>query len=224
MASTAPILQIVQVFQCNICHTSLAATSLKRHKRTVHGDRSAEAGRQWVCKVCGKSLQTQARLIQHEHSHSRNLKENVFSCEECQYFTNNKDYMTDHMRRMHRAKEGMWMCMQGTCKNRPKSFINNHLLAAHQKNHDNFPCPKCKKSFGAKRNMLRHLKTVHKKQAEHDTTGNSNNSENDMNLNFDPVDIANVDLDQAIVLPFDLWIHEDVSCSSVFSGLGYFKI
>ena len=51
--------------------------------------------------------------------------------------------------------------------------------------------------------MLRHLKTVHKKQAEHDTTGNSNNSENDLNLNFDPVDIANVDLDQAIVLPFD---------------------
>ena len=147
--STAPLLQITQIFQCDICHASLAAASLKRHKRTVHGDRSS--GKQWVCRTCNKSLQTKSRLIQHERSHTHTaMKDNVFSCEECQYSTNDKDYFADHTRRMHKAKEGMWMCMVGTCKNRPKSFINNKLLATHRKNHENVSCTQCEKSFGGK--------------------------------------------------------------------------
>ena len=40
---------------------------------------------------------------------------------------------------------------------------------------------------------------------DHDKTGNSNSSQIDMNLNFEQVDqLASVDLDQAIVLPFDM--------------------
>ena len=76
MASTAPI-QITQLFQCDICYANLAATSLRRQSRAVHGDKSS--GKQWTCKVCEKSLQTKARLIQHEKSHGVNLQEKVFS-------------------------------------------------------------------------------------------------------------------------------------------------
>ena len=71
-------------------------------------------------------------------------------------------------------------------------------------NHENVSCTECKKTFGAKRNMLRHIKNIHKKE-DHDKTGNSNSSQIDMNLNFEQVNqLASVDLDQAIVLPFDM--------------------
>ena len=168
----------------------------------MHGDKSS--GKQWTCKVCEKSLQTKARLIQHEKSHGVNLQEKVFSCEECKYSTNDKGYFADHKRRIHKSSEGLRMCMAGTCKNKPKSFLNNRLLVEHRKNHENVSCTECKKTFGAKRNMLRHIKNVHKKE-DHGKTGNSNSSQIDMNLNFEQVDqLASVDLDQAIVLPFDM--------------------
>ena len=210
--TTVPHIQITQFFQCDICHVSLAAASLRRHKRTVHGDISS--GKQWLCGTCRKSLQTKSRLIQHERSHDQTMRDNTFFCEECQYASNNKEYFADHMRRMHNAKEGMWMCMAGRCKNRPKSFINNTLLATHKKNHDNVKCTHCEKSFGAKRNMLRHVKSVHKAK-DHDNTGNSNESQNDTNANLD-FDTASVESDplsrmplvdlnaEFIVLPFDL--------------------
>ena len=210
--TTIPHIQITQVFQCDICHVSLAAASLMRHKRTVHGDKSS--GKQWLCGTCNKSLQTKSRLIAHERSHEHTMKDNIFFCEECQFSTNNKEYFADHMRRIHKPKEGMWMCMAGNCKNRPKSFINHNLLVTHRKNHENVKCTHCEKIFGAKRNMLRHVKNVHKPK-EHDNTGNSNESQNDANLNLD-VDTASVEIDplarvplvdhntDVIVLPWDL--------------------
>ena len=70
----------------------------------MHGDKSS--GKQWTCKVCEKSLQTKARLIQHEKS-IVNLQEKVFSCEECKYSTNDKGYFADHKRRIHKSSEGL---------------------------------------------------------------------------------------------------------------------
>ena len=72
----------------------------------------------------------------------------------------------EHMTRTHiHVKiqgQGLWMCIMGKCKNKPKSFVNNQLLAKHAKIHDSNPCTKCQKTFGAKRNLVRHLRTVHK--------------------------------------------------------------
>ena len=73
-----------------------------------------------------------------------------------------KDYLRDHQRKMHQAKDGMWMCIKGSSAEKPKSFVNNHLLSRHQHHHESFPCTKCQKSFGAKKNMVRYLNTVHK--------------------------------------------------------------
>ena len=79
------------------------------------------------------------------------------------------------------------MCIMGKCKNKPKSFVNNQLLAKHAKIHDSNPCTKCQKTFGAKRNLVRHLKTVHKETEADDQniSENSNNSQIDLNVNVD---------------------------------------
>ena len=94
-------LRLEQVFQCDVCKVSLAPTSFKRHKKTVHGDSSS--GKQWKCKSCNKSLQTKSRLIHKENY----VKENQFSCQECKYSTDNRDYLKDHQRKMHRAKSSL---------------------------------------------------------------------------------------------------------------------
>ena len=59
-----------------------------------------------LAKFVKKSLQTKARLIQHEKS-IVNLQEKVFSCEECKYSTNDKGYFADHKRRIHKSSEGL---------------------------------------------------------------------------------------------------------------------
>ena len=116
---------------------------------------------------CGKILQTKDRLIQHEKSHRLNAEElQTYSCDICKYKTNSKAYFNDHNKRMHKAQPGLWMCMSGTYKENPKSFINHQQMTKHQKIHENVSCPECNKSFVARRNMKRHMKNVHKARNE----------------------------------------------------------
>ena len=190
-----------QLFECDVCKVSLAATSIKRHKKTVHGDSSI--GKVWKCKSCSKSLQTKSRLLQHERSHTNMAKENELSCQECKYRSDNKDYLRDHQRKMHQAKDGMWMCIKGSCAEKPKSFVNNHLLSRHQHHHESFPCTKCQKSFGAKKNMVRHLNTVHK-APEGGSDRNLDEPHNELTLNNIPyMDVNSVNLENLLVMPVD---------------------
>ena len=50
----------IQKTKCTECHISIAATSIPRHMKTVHG---AQIGKQIKC---GKCLQTKDRLLQHQ--------------------------------------------------------------------------------------------------------------------------------------------------------------
>ena len=79
------------------------------------------------------------------------------------------------------------MCIMGKCKNKPKPFVDNQLLAKHAKIRDSNPCTKCQKTFGAKRNLVQHLRTVHKETEADDQniSENSNNSQIDLNVNVD---------------------------------------
>ena len=156
-------------------------------KKTVHREK---IGKQIQCNLCGKILQTKDRLIQHEKSHQLNSEEEqTYSCDTCK--TNSKAYHYDHIKRMHKAQPGLWMCMSGMCKENPKSFINHQQMTKHQKIHENVSCPECNKSFGARRNM-RHIKNVYKARKINETSRNSNGSHTDKNLNDDPIDIDNV--------------------------------
>ena len=80
--------------------------------------------------------------------------------------------------------------MTGTCRGNPSSFINHHQLKKHSLIHEEVECPECKKTFGAKRNMKRHVKNVHK--AQNDISRNSNGSNVDGNLNTDPLHYGNI--------------------------------
>ena len=57
---------------------------------------------------------------------------------------------------------GAFWC--ASCKENPKSFINHQKMTKHQTIHENFH--DCNKSFGARQNMKRHMKNVHKARNE----------------------------------------------------------
>ena len=89
------------------------------------------------------------------------------------------------------------MCIKDSCAEKPKSFLNNQLLSTHQKNHDNVPCTKCRKTFGAKRNVLRHIKIVHKAPEDED----DRESQSIIGLNIANIDFASVDMRDLLIMP-----------------------
>ena len=160
-----------------------------------------------LSKTCKKSVQTRARLNNHEKSHSGERSEKEFACEECKYTTMTKAYLKDHIRRIHLVRGVGWMCVEGTCENKPKTFVNNRLLLQHKKDHQNLPCPSCIKTFTSKRNLNRHIKVVHKKQQNIDRRSQEDS------LSFVPahqavsveelLNLTTFDLEGAVVLPLD---------------------
>ena len=173
----------IQKTKCTECHNLMAATSIPRHMKTVHG---ALIGKQIKCDECGKCCQTKDRLLQHQKIHRLNpAAEECYSCDLCKYTTNFKPYLNNHKTRVHKRQPGLWICMTGTCKENHRSFINHQQMMKHTLIHEGVECPECKKNFGAKRNMKRHLKNVHR--AQNDLSRNSNGSNTEENLNADPL-------------------------------------
>ena len=82
---------------------------------------------------------------------------------------------------------------------------NQHQHQKHQQDHANVNCSVCNKSFSAKRNLKRHMKTVHK-AVEMDVSRNSNNSNPDNNLNEQDEIINNATflMDPLLWLAFNL--------------------
>ena len=77
----------------------------------------------------------------------------------------------------------LWMCMKCTSDGNPHSFVNHQQMKKNSEIHANVECPERNKIFGAKRNMKRHVKNVHR--AHNDTWRNSNKSNVDDNFNAD---------------------------------------
>ena len=92
-----------------------------------------------LSKTCKKAVQTRARLNNHEKSHLGERPDKEFACEECKFTTMTKAYLKDHIRRMHLVRGVGWMCVEGTCENKPKTFVNNRLLLQHKRDHQNLP-------------------------------------------------------------------------------------
>ena len=191
---------MAQVFECEICKKKLVATSIIRHKRTLNGKKG---GKQYICKTCNKSLQTKARLIHHEKCHSAERPEKEFACEECK-FTSTKAYLKDHIRRMHVVRGVGWMCVEGACEKKSKTFVNNRLLLQHKKNLENLPCQECNQTFPSRRNLNRQRKRVHRQEQQ-------NSDEDSINyVPAQPVDLQELmslstfNLEGAVVIPLEL--------------------
>ena len=116
-----------------------------------------------------------------------------------------KAYLSFHKKRMHTARPGLWMCMAGACKEKPRSFLNQHQHQKHQQDHANVNCSVCNKLFSAKCNLKRYMKTLHE-AVEMDVSRNSNNSNPDNNLNEQDEIINNATflMDPLLWLAFNL--------------------
>ena len=172
-----------------------------RHRRTVHGEKG---GKQFICKTCNKSLQTRARLFHHEKNHSGEKPEKEFACEECQFTTMTKAYLKDHIRRMHVVRGVGWMCVEGACEKKPKTFVNNRLLLQHKKDHQNLPCQICSKTFTSERSLNRHRKQVHKPEQQN-TDEDSANFVQAHTVDVEKLmNLSTFDLEGALVIPLDL--------------------
>ena len=80
----------------------------------------------------------------------------------------------------------------------PKQFLCNEC----SKTFNSFANPK--RHFGAKRNLLRHQKTVHKaSEDEENTARNLEEPQNSIGLNMINMDLNSVDLSDLLVMPLD---------------------
>ena len=193
LRSPGPVtqLQIIKV-QCELCKVKINATSYKRHMKTQH---DLGQGKKWQCQLCFKILESKARLNGHEKTHNNQAKEKEFQCDKCSYASSNKNYLRDHKRRIHTAQEGLWMCFKDKCQTKPKSFLNNDLLSKHQNTHNDLPCPKCPKRFGAKRNMKKHMAIKHREDKE------VNENRASVTVNIAHLDLPSVDVGDLLTIP-----------------------
>ena len=117
-------------------------------------------GKIWGCVECGKILQDEKRLTQHQTIHNpQSENPSFFYCQDCNYKTKCKDYLVDHRRLMHnQTGNGQYICISGKCSKKPISFPNQPRLDKHKTCHASEKCEECGKIFGAKRNLKRHKK------------------------------------------------------------------
>ena len=113
-------LQLDRRIKCDVCEALIVPTSYKCHKKTIHNNNPL--GKQWKCNQCQKNLQSKLRLAQHEKSHRSTEFDQGgnLSCNECKNVTNNRNYLTDHKRRMHLIQDGIWLCgLRGNVNSSP---------------------------------------------------------------------------------------------------------
>ena len=171
-------------FTCGKCGDEIIGKQNHLNHMRKHKNAIPKLKKVLKCDKCPYEASTKSNLNRHQKSaHKEEPKDNNFSCGECKYVTGNKNYLKYHIRFMHTSKEGMWICMKGTCEHKPKQFINDKLLNKHQKIHGDHACSECEKKFGTKRSLKRHQKKIHKRSSdENDISENSNETQNDVNL------------------------------------------
>ena len=132
---------------CHECGKSFTDEPLLNIHQTRQPDKTSHS-----CGECSTEVIGKMALKNHKRKHKMPAVKNLekkhkakkeFACEECHYTTMTKAYLKDHIRRMHVARGVGWMCVEGACEKKPKTFVNNMLLLQHKKDHQNLPCQIC---------------------------------------------------------------------------------
>ena len=192
-------MSVAKASQTNLFSTSTKPGSLtKRHILVVN------AAQRWLEKWHLKIPNENTRCLQLKTWRESAKPEKEFACEECQYTTMTKAYLKDHIRRMHVARGVGWVCVEGACEKKPKTFVNNMLLLQHKKDHQNLPCQIWSKTFTSKRSLNRHRKQVHKPEQQN-ADEDSANFVQAHTVDFEELmNLCTFDLEGALVIPLDL--------------------
>ena len=130
--------------------------SIVRHRRTVHGE---QGGSNSFARHAISPWNKSKTVLPWEISFWRKAR---VCLRGVPIYYNDKGLLKNHIRRMLVVRGVGWMCVEGACEKKPKTFVNNRLLLQHKKDHQNLPCQICSKTFTSKRSLNRHRKQVHK--------------------------------------------------------------
>jgi KRAB domain-containing zinc finger protein len=155
-------------FNCDICdYKSSEKGTLKRHKNLRH-----DQGVKEQCKYCEYKSANRYSLNVHMEKH----KGMTFSCDQCDYTSNGKLHLRNHIKNMHIKKPDAcpWSECEFTSKN-----LRQHINFKHKG--INFPCEQCDYKAAGKDMLRSHIQQQHDKstifkcdQCEHTTVNHGN--------------------------------------------------
>lgn len=139
---------------CNICNKVINKSYYKEHM-TMHDPDN----KKYICDVCGKSFRL--RCAYHNHS-LRHRKDFPYKCQICPYKGKYSELLKTHMRT--HTGDYRYMCTECPARFLFKSNLNSHMLK-HKKPH--LKCCACKRAFRTELLLQMHFKCHHLGIKEH---------------------------------------------------------
>ena len=186
--------------KCDICpYETTDPTNLKKHTKNVHKEKPKGNNNPKKCHECGKTFPRKDSLDRHVKIHQKENSQE--SCKDCDANFSTSDDLERHVKTVHeKVKSNVGF---GTFVRREKVKVTKQFLCNEcSKTFNSFA--NLKRHFGAKRNLLRHQKSVHKASEEENTARNLDEPQNSLGLNMVNMDLNSVDLSDLLVMPFDL--------------------
>lgn len=140
-------------FKCDKCEKEFQYPSqLAKHQKVHQG---------YVCEDCGFNTDTWSKLVKHRKEfHGKKIRpcENVFECPHCKKLIKTKAALNTHIQMVHEHNSdeaGCYQCGQCGREYKYKQSLKQHYLTVHMGRL--FHCDHCKKTFGTKATLKRHL-------------------------------------------------------------------
>ncbi len=149
--------EVKPAIKCELCHKTFTFNSnLKRHKKSVHGDRQ-----RYKCSfVPGCNFASYFKTDLDNHYGRVHLKEKPYSCKYCPYTAS-----TPTLARNHEARRHLKLEMSYLCHKCDKGFFTKAELMKHQivhKAEKDIACSQCDFKCKSVINLKQHEKSWHK--------------------------------------------------------------
>lgn len=168
-------------YECLECHKKFKCLyKIKVHHRQIHLRKYT-----FECSFCDKTFTTKPAFKSHQKEEHGIEKDDIFSCDECDFTSSNKHNVAIHKIRKHSTSEGLFEC--DICKRKCKTkddirihmsnhgeyenmcdvcgqfFISQHTLTRHKriKHTYDYQCSICKTTLVSQVNLDNHIKEIH---------------------------------------------------------------